>query len=128
MAETCYGVQRAPQVNAITTWTEPNCQGICTTTTLDEAAAGRNISLPCVSQSFQLVYPLGGQQQLDLSDVTDTALLQPADGTAIMLDQFCMLFKSSFFTLDKPGLEWESASGDRYTELHKRAVLDHNRN
>ncbi|KAL2827270.1 hypothetical protein BJY01DRAFT_139697 [Aspergillus pseudoustus] len=25
------------------------------------------------------------------------ALLQPADGTVMMLDQFCMLFKSSFF-------------------------------
>jgi hypothetical protein len=43
------------------------------------------------------MYPLRGQQQLDLSDVTDTALLQPADGTGLMLDQFCMLFKSSFF-------------------------------
>lgn len=91
------GADGQDTTNAIITWTGPDCRGICSTTALNKTNVGKNISIPCAARSFQLLYPLQGQEQLDFSYVGDNSLLQPGDEGIAIKDPLCGKFEQSYY-------------------------------
>lgn len=85
-------------VNGIIAWTEPNCQGIAASTIFNGSTLAKNISNVCLARSFQLLRPLQGQEQLDISITQEPSLWHPYERGVNSLP--CTSFIQSYFPIN----------------------------
>ncbi|KAL4927725.1 uncharacterized protein BDV17DRAFT_265646 [Aspergillus undulatus] len=90
-------------VNGIMLWTEPNCQGIPASTIFNDTTLGQNISNACISQSFKLLRPLHGEEQLDISIAPQLDLWTSIEGQSSANSLGCTSFIQSYFPMNESG-------------------------
>ncbi|KAL4960583.1 uncharacterized protein BDV14DRAFT_182325 [Aspergillus stella-maris] len=88
-------------VNGMMLWTEPNCHGIPASTIFDDTTVGQNISNACVTQSFKLLRPLHGEEQLDISIAPQLDLWDAVEGQSLANNIGCTSFIQSYFPVNE---------------------------
>ncbi|KAL4923025.1 uncharacterized protein BDV17DRAFT_297398 [Aspergillus undulatus] len=91
------------RMNGMIMWTERDCKGIPASTIFDITNFAKNISNACLSRSFEILRPLQGEEQLDISLAQKPGLWQSKNDQLGLDSLPCTDFIQSYFPLNGSG-------------------------